>query len=103
MNGNDGCKKPICPKIRSLLLSLAHEPSKYEEITPKGEHWIGDEFFPFLSRSGENSLMWDTNVRISVEGVGFWCMSIAGPDSSLGPLCEDLFSLPIDPWPSHLR
>ena len=41
-------KKPIYSKIRSLRLSLAHEPPKYDKITPKGEYWIGDEFFPFL-------------------------------------------------------
>ena len=30
----------ICSKIRSLLIALANEPSKYDQIAPKIEYWI---------------------------------------------------------------
>ena len=30
----------VCLKIRSLLISLANEPSKYDQIVPKIEYWI---------------------------------------------------------------
>ena len=33
-------KGPICSKIRSLLISLANEPSKYDELAAKIEYWI---------------------------------------------------------------
>ena len=31
---------PICSKIRSLLIALTNEQSKYDEIAPKIEYWI---------------------------------------------------------------
>ena len=31
---------PVCSKIRSLLVSLTQEPSKYDQIAPKIEYWI---------------------------------------------------------------
>jgi hypothetical protein len=39
-NGYHNRKTYIGPKIRSLLISLTNEPSKYDEIAPKIEYWI---------------------------------------------------------------
>ena len=33
-------KGPVCSKVRSLLISLTNEPSKYNELAPKIEYWI---------------------------------------------------------------
>ena len=40
MTRYDNRKGPICSKIRCLLIFLAREPSKYDEIAPKIEYWI---------------------------------------------------------------
>ena len=40
MTRYDDRKGPICSKIRSLLIFLTREPSKYDEIAPKIEYWI---------------------------------------------------------------
>jgi len=34
------CKEPILRKIRPLLIDLTNQPSKYDRITQKIEHWI---------------------------------------------------------------
>ena len=66
-------REPICSKIRSLLISLTKEPSKYDEITPKIEYWIEyvlrhrfatvDELV-----EGVSDVAWDNGGSFSVVG-----------------------------------
>ena len=64
-------KGPICSKIRSLLISLANEPSKYDELAAKIEYWIEyvlREQFATVDElvEGVSGVAWDSGGSSSV-------------------------------------
>ena len=77
-------KKYLCSQIRSLLLSLTTQQSKYEEITPKIEYWI-----EYVLR--EEFL----TVEELVEGVSYVAWNAnSGHFASIGKFLKEFYDAP---------
>src|SRR5258708_17931490 len=76
-------KDHIFSKIRSLLISLTKEPSKYDEITPKIEYWI-----EYVLREDFST------VDELVEGVLYVAWDGGGSFASVGRFLEEFRDAP---------
>ena len=76
-------QEPICSKIRSLLISLTKDPSKYDEIAPKVEYWI-----EYVLRHRF------ATVDELVEGVSGVAWDDGGPFSSIGRFLKEFNDAP---------
>ena len=76
-------KKHIALKIRSLLISLTKEPSKYDEIAPKIEYWI-----EYVLREGFST------VDDLVERVSYVAWDSGGSFASVGKFLKEFRDAP---------